>query len=175
MRILVALAAVPLIGCLQGQESFDVTQTQTINFPGLPPALAQAVQGARTTETHMRIDLRSTLASLGGQGDLSGVFSKNSLSGSGLAVIAHVRATISASDGTMPDLLWSEADVPADSSEIELPSSLTSEQFLKYLEEGPVDVLFTVTGDIPKQPTALTHTISGHVTIGVNEDLSKKL
>src|SRR5215475_12151412 len=116
MKTLVAvLAAVPLMGCLQGQESFDVSETQGVDFPGLPAAAQAAVSA--TTESHMQIDLRKQFASLGGQPS-SAVFSQNGLSGSALALIAHVHATISAADGSMPDVVWSDAEVPADSTEV---------------------------------------------------------
>lgn len=171
MRILFALAALPLIACVQGQESFDVTETQTVNFPGLPAAAVQAIQGARVTESHVRVDMHSAFDSLGGQGALNAAISQNSLSGSGLALIDHVRATIATSDGKLPELLWSEADVPTNSSEIELPSSMSADQLVKYLEEGPVDIYFYVTGDIPTAPMSLTHTIRGHMTVAVDQKL----
>jgi len=170
-KLVVALAAVPLMGCLQGQESFDVSETQAVDFPGLPAA-AQVAQASATTESHMQIDLRSQLAALGGQPS-SAVFSQNALSGTALAVIAHVRATISTADGSMPDVVWSDAEVPVDSTEIELPQALSGDQFLEYLEEGPVNVDFVLTGSIPTQEMTLTHTLHGHMTVPVDESLSK--
>jgi hypothetical protein len=170
MRLIAALAAVPLVGCLQGQESFDVSETQAVDFPGMSGATPKAVQGSATTESHVQIDLRKQFASLGGRPS-SAVFSKNGLSGSALAIIAHVHATISTADGSMPVALWSDADVPAGSSEVELPSVLSSDQFLEYLEEGPVDVHFVLTGSISTQPMTLTHTLHGHMTVPVDEKL----
>jgi hypothetical protein len=168
-RLVAVLAAVPLMGCLQGQESFDVSETQGVDFPGLPAA-AQAALVSATTESHMQIDLRKQFASLGGQPS-NAVFSQNGLSGSALALIAHVHATISAADGSMPDVVWSDAEVPADSTEVELPSALSGDQFLKYLEQGPVNVHFVLTGSISTQPMTLTHTLHGHMTVAVDEKL----
>jgi hypothetical protein len=173
MKLIAALATISLVGCLQGQESFDVSSTESVTFPGLPVAAAQIAPGALSTDSHLLLDVHDNLAALSHQGALSAAFSQHTLTGDGLSQVSHVRATIESADGTMPVVLLSDADVPAASSEVQLPLSIPGDQLLEYLGEGKVDIHFFLNGSLSPDSLKLTHTLTGHVTIAVNGSVTK--
>jgi hypothetical protein len=122
----------------------------------------------------MNLDLHKDFASLGGNGPLSAALAHNALSGSVLAQVAHVKATLVATDGSKPMVVMSDADVqPGTTGAAELPLSITSDQLVEYLTEGPVDIQFSVVGDIPTGPVTLTHTLEVRMTSAVDESATK--
>ncbi len=173
MKLIAALATIPLVGCLQGQESFDVTSTDAVTFPGLPAAAAQAIPSGQSTDSHLLVDVHENIAALRQQGVLSAAFSQNSLTGDGLAQVGHVRATIASADGAMPVALLSDTDVPAASNEVQLPLSIPGDQLLQYLGEGKVDIHFFLVGNISADSVKLTHTLTLHMTVAVNEPITR--
>ena len=168
MKIIPAVIAVALVGCVAGREQVEVTRTQVVTFPGVvPDAHEPSATDARATDALVKLDMHQDLAALRALGSLVGTFSTNSLSGPGLADVTHVRVTIATTDGALPVRLLSEADVPGGSRQVELPLSMTGDQVLDYLAEGEVEVHFYITGGIPPSPIALTHTLDGRVNVAV--------
>ncbi|HXN31834.1 MAG TPA: hypothetical protein VN894_08235 [Polyangiaceae bacterium] len=169
MKRYIALFAIALAACTNGQGEVDVTSTNSATFPGVPLSAGEGQLRAEsvTTEAPLALDVQSDLASLSNLGALTGVISKNSISGADLSVVRHIRATIETADGKMPAQLASDVDVPADSTEVELALSMSDAQVLDYLTEGKVVIHFYVTGTIPDRPITLTHTLVAHMGIAV--------
>ncbi|HEY4013243.1 MAG TPA: hypothetical protein VGM06_07885 [Polyangiaceae bacterium] len=152
--------------CTSGQGEVDVIADRVATFPGIPQA--QALAGVvMTTDAVVSFDEHGDLASLGKVGTFHATIVKNSLSGSDLAFVTHVRATIAADDGAMPEVLLSDVDVPASATEVALPLALTDAQVVSYLSEGKVDIRLELTGTIPERPMTLTHSLVAHVSVDV--------
>jgi hypothetical protein len=115
MKPYIALFAIALAGCTNGQADADVTANNVAMFPGAPaPAAGQPLAAQpMTTDGSVTLDLQQDLASLSNVGTPSAVISKNTVSGPDLAVVRHIKATIAAEDGKLPARLVSDVDVPS--------------------------------------------------------------
>ncbi len=175
MKPYIGLFAVALVACANGQGEVDVSSTNAATFPGAPSEVpGSALAGAvMTTEGSVTLDLRKDLASLSDLGTVSVAISQDSISGADLGFIQHIKATIESEDGKLPVQVASDVDVPAHSTEIELPLLISDSQALEFLTEGKVALHFYVTGNIPERAITLTHTIVAHVSIAVDGSIPK--
>ena len=165
-----ALAA--CAACTNGQGEVDVIADRVATFPGIPQA--QALAGVvMTTDAVVSFDEHDDLASLGKVGVVHTTIVENSLSGSDLAFVTHVHATIADDDGAMPEVLLSDVDVPVNASEVALPLALSDDQVVSYMGEGKVDIRLELTGTIPDRPMTLTHSIVAHVSVDVAGSVTK--
>jgi hypothetical protein len=175
MKRYIALFGIALAACTNGTGEVDVTASNSATFPGAPlPAGAAQFNGESvTTDASVTLDVQGDLASLSNLGTLTAEISKNTISGPDLAVVQHIRATIETKDGKMPAQPASEVDVPANSTEVELPLSMSDSQVLDYLTEGKVVIHFYLTGTIPDRPITLTHTMVAHMGIAMKGSVLK--
>jgi len=170
-RTVIALFAIALAACTNGQGQADVTLQNTVVFggagdAGIPSGVALP-NVAVTTDGEISIDVESELASMGKLGTLSATVSKNELAGDGLLQMQHIKAMITSADGSLPELLLTDLDVPENTTSIELPLSMSDATVLEYLEEGKVTIHFYVTGLPTTQPIMLTHTLVAHIDMAV--------
>ncbi|HSY22772.1 MAG TPA: hypothetical protein VK841_11685 [Polyangiaceae bacterium] len=172
-RTAIALFAIALAACTNGQGQADVTLQNTVVFGGMGdagvavPSNVMLPNVAVTTDGEISIDCESELASMGKIGTLSATVSKNELSGDGLLQMQHIKAMITSADGSLPELLLTDLDVPENTTSIELPLSMSDATVLEYLEEGKVTIHFYVTGLPTTQPIMLTHTLVAHIDMAV--------
>jgi hypothetical protein len=172
-RTVIALFAIALAACTNGQGQADVTLQNTVVFGGADDAGVALPSNVMipnvdvTTDGEISIDCESELASMGKLGSLSATVSKNELSGDGLLQMQHIRATIASADGALPEQQLTDLDVPENTTSIELPLSMSDAKVLDYLEEGKVTIHFYVTGLPTTQPIMLTHTLVAHVDMAV--------
>lgn len=174
-RTMIALLGMALAAaaCTNGQGQADVTLQNTVVFGGAPdggvalPANVMLPDVAVTTDGEISFDCQSELASMGKIGTLSATVSKNELAGDGLLQMQHIRAMILSADGSMPEQLLADVDIPENSTAIELPLSMSDAKVLDYLEEGKVTIHFYVTGLPTTQPIMLTHTLVAHIDMAV--------
>ena len=145
----VAAALSACAACTNGQAEVDVTADHVATFPGARrrKRLAGIVM---TTDAVVTIDAHDELSSLGDVGTVHTTIAKNSVIGSDLAFVQHIRATIVANDGTMPEVLLSDTDVPANATEVALPLAIGDEQVASYLGEGKANVHLELTGYDPR-------------------------
>lgn len=171
MKRFVALLAIVVGACTQGDAEFDVTQTHVASFPGVPASvLARSTPGqVLTASAPITLDARSELDQFGNLGSMTLSISENQLSGTDLGLLQHVSATIATADGKMPSQPLSDVDVPAGSTLVNLPLLLSDADVLQYLMEGPITITLTVSGTLSAQPLTLTHTIVGHVDVAVDK------
>jgi hypothetical protein len=175
MKTYIALLAVALGACTAGQGQADVTMENSVTFAGAPAGIADVpvpagsipMDGAVTVDVHDEIESMSKL------GTLTATVSKNALSGPSLAAIQHIRSTIATEDGKLPVELLTDVDVPAGTTELELPLLVSGAQILDYLQEGKVSIHFYVTGGILPQAITLTHTLIAHVDVAVQGSVLK--
>jgi hypothetical protein len=172
-RIAIALFAIALAACTNGQGQADVTLQNTVVFGGAGdagvaiPSDVVLPNVAVTTDGEISIDCESELASMGKIGTLSATVSKNELSGDGLLQMQHITAMIASADGALPEQVLTDLDVPENTTSIELPLSMSDAKVLDYLEEGKVTIHFYVTGLPTTQPIMLTHTLVAHIDMAV--------
>jgi hypothetical protein len=173
MQIAWALAALSVCAaCTNGQAEIDVTADHVATFPGAPQA--QALAGiVMTTDAVVTIDAHDELSSLGDVGKVHTTIAKNEISGSDLGFVQHIRATISADDGSLPEVLLSDTDVPANATEVALPLAIADEQVVSYLSEGKANVHLELTGTIPDHAVTLTHSLVAHVSVDVAGSVTK--
>ncbi len=170
---LLGIAALATSACTNGQGQADVTLQNTVVFGGVGdagvalPANVMLPNVAVTTDGEISFDCQSELASMGKIGTLSATVSKNELSGNGLLQMQHIRAMILSADGSMPEQLLADIDIPENSTSIDLPLSMSDAKVLDYLEEGKVTIHFYVTGLPTTQPIMLTHTLVAHIDMAV--------
>jgi hypothetical protein len=120
-----------------------------------------------TTDASLTLDFQDDLASLGNLGALSATISQNSVSGTDLNVIRHIRATLATKDGTIPEQVASDVDVPEASTEVELPLLISDSQLLAFLSEGKVVLHVYLTGSIPEHPFTLTYMLMAQVSVAM--------
>jgi hypothetical protein len=174
MKPYIALFAIALGACTNGQGEVDVTTSNSATFPGVPASVAANLHGQSvTTEASVPVDVQKDIASLSNLGALSAAISKNTIAGPDLSVVQHIKATIETADGKMPEQLASEVDVPNGATEVELGLSMSDAQMLDYLSEGKVVLHFYLTGTIPDRPITLTHTMVAHIDIAVKGSVLK--
>jgi hypothetical protein len=175
MKPYIALFAIALVGCTNGQGEVDVTATNVATFPGAPVGTAAEALATEslTSDAIVTLDVRRDIASLRDMGTLSAVISKNAISGSDLSFIRHIKATMAAKDGKMPVELVSDIDLPPNSTDVELALLISDARVLDYLSEGKVDLHFYLTGGIPDRPLMLTHTMTAHMSIAVKGSVLK--
>jgi hypothetical protein len=172
-RTVIALFAIALAACTNGQGQADVTLQNTVVFGSVGeagvavPSNVVLPNVAVTTDGEISIDCESELASMGKIGTLSATVSKNELSGDGLLQMQHIKAMIVSADGSLPEQLLTDLDVPENTTSIELPLSMSDAKVLDYLEEGKVTIHFYVTGLPTTQPIMLTHTLVAHIDMAV--------
>ncbi len=175
MKTYIALFAVALGACTNGQGQADVTMDNPVTFASAPagvadvpvPAISSTLDGLVTVDVHDELESMSKL------GTLTATVSKNALSGASLAAIQHIRSTIASEDGTMPVELLADVDVPAGSAALDLPLLVSDAQLLDYLQEGKVSIHFYVTGALSPQDIVLTHTLVAHVDVAVQGSVLK--
>jgi hypothetical protein len=175
MKFSFALFAVALGACAVGQGEVDVSESRTATFPGAPAGVsAHALEGVPvTTEAEVTLDLKKDIASLSELGTLTVDISKDSLSGTVLESIRHIKATIASADGTMPAQVASDVDVPEKTTEMELPLLISGTELVAFLAEGPVTLRLSLTGTIPPQSFTLQYALIAHVNVAVNNSISK--
>jgi hypothetical protein len=175
MKTCIALFAIALAACTNGQGQADVTMENTVSFPGAPAGTPDVALTSMslTTDGAVTVNVQDELESMGKLGTLSATVSKNALSGASLAAIQHIRTTIATADGKMPEELLTDVDVPQNSTEIDLPLLISDGEVLDYLKEGKVSIHFYVTGMITQQPITLTHTLIAHVDVAVQSSVLK--
>ena len=174
-RTVLALLGICLAAaaCTNGQGQADVTLQNTVVFGGagdagvVVPAGVTLPDTAVTTDGEISIDCQSELASMGKIGTISATVSKNQLSGDGLLQMQHITAMIASADGSMPEQLLTDLEIPQNTTSIELPLSMSDAKVLDYLEEGKVTIHFYVTGQPTTQPIMLTHTLVAHIDMAV--------
>ncbi|MDP9150818.1 MAG: hypothetical protein M3O36_12880 [Myxococcota bacterium] len=161
--------------CTNGQGEVDVTASTALTFPAAPAVVQQQAASleAVTTDTLVTLDLQKDLASLSDLGTLSVSGSESSLSGGDLAFLRHIKATVAAADGTMPEQLLCDVDVPRNATTMGLPLSISDSQVLAYLKEGKVSLHFFVTGAVSDKPLTLTHTLIAHMNVAVQRSVVK--
>ncbi len=161
--------------CTNGQGEVDVTASTALTFPAAPAVVQQQAASleAVTTDTLVTLDLQKDLASLSDLGTLSVSGSESSLSGGALAFLRHIKATVAAADGTMPEQLLCDVDVPRNATTMGLPLSISDSQVLAYLKEGKVSLHFFVTGAVSDKPLTLTHTLIAHMNVAVQRSVVK--
>jgi hypothetical protein len=174
MKTYIALFAVALAACTNGQAEVDVTATTAALFPG-PPAdvRGQVPTEAMTTDGVVTLDFQKDLASLANMGTLTAVISKNAISGPDLSFVDHIKATIATEDGKIPEQLAFDVDVPRNTTELELALLISDSQVLDYMTEGKVAIHFYLTGTIPPRALTLTHTMIAHVSVAVKGSVLK--
>ena len=168
MKKTIALFALAMAACTNGQGNVDVTTSNQAAFRApiaLPSALGQV---SLTTETDVNLDVHGELASMAKVGTLGVVISQDSVSGADLAQVDQITATIATADGTKPAQPLGRAIVQPGSTEVRLSSLLSDAQVLGYLQEGPVVVHLTLTGALPERPLTLNYSLDAHVAIGVS-------
>jgi hypothetical protein len=170
-----ALLAVALGACTNGQGEVDVTSSHVASFPGahLGARGLQLSSETQTSDAQVTLDLKKDLDSLSQLGTLTGTVSKNTVSGPDLSRIQHIKVTIATDDGKIREQTLSDMDVPKSSSEIELPLLISSSQVIEYLTEGKVDLHIYLTGNISEQPLTLTHTLVAHMDVAVKGSVLK--
>jgi hypothetical protein len=175
MKRSIALFAIAFAACTNGQGQADVTMENTVTFGGVPAGTPDIPlpNVAVTTDGSIALDVKGELASMGKLGSLSATVSKNQLSGESLVQIQHIKTTIATVDGTIPEEVLTDVDVPANSTAVELPLLISDAHVLDYLEEGKVTIHFYVTGIPTRQPIALTHTLVAHVDVAVQGSVLK--
>jgi hypothetical protein len=175
MKPYVTLFAIALVGCTNGQGEIDVTSTNVATFPGASVDTAgQALSAeALTSDASVTLDVQKDIASLSDVGKLTAAVSKNTISGSDLAFVRHIKVTMATEDGKIPAEVVSDAELPANSTEAELALLISNSKVLEYLSEGKVDVHFYLTGGIPDRPLVLTHTLTAHMSIAVQGSVLK--
>jgi hypothetical protein len=186
MKRYFSLLAIPLLGCTVGQGQVDLSETGTVTFRGLSALVGDSVatdpQGMRdanalsdspvTTDSTVSLNVKADLASIGDIGKLTAEISNSSLSGPSLATISHIKATLETEDGTMPEQVVTDIDVPAQSTEVSFPFMISDSQVLAYFAEGSVVLHFYLTGVLPKEPFTLSYDLVAHVSIDVNASIS---
>jgi hypothetical protein len=175
MKRSIALFALALAACTNGQGQADVTMENTVTFAGVPAGTPDITLPtvAITTDGSISIDVKDEIASMGKLGTLSATVSKNELAGDSLVQIQHIKTTIATADGTIAEEVLTDVDVPANSHSVELPLLLPDAQVLDYLEEGKVTLHFYVTGTPTTKPIVLTHTLVAHVNLAVQGSVLK--
>ena len=174
MRAYVALLTLAVAACANGVGEVDENFSAVAIVPGASPALLAAFGGDEVTvDAPLVLDEKSELSSLGDLGALSLSVSKNSLSGPDLSGVRHVKATIGSKDGKIPQQLAAEADVPAGSTEVELPLLIDDHQLLDCLTEGPAVIHLLLTGAISEKPLTLTYTLAARVNVAVKGSVLK--
>ncbi|MDP9036192.1 MAG: hypothetical protein M3O50_15435 [Myxococcota bacterium] len=161
--------------CTNGQGEVDVTASTALTFPAAPAAaqrLAASLDSV-TTDTVVTLDLKKDLASLSDLGTLSVSGSASALSGADLAYLRHIKATVAAADGSMPEQLLCDVDVPRNATTMGLPLSIGDSEVLSYLKEGKVSLHFFVTGTVADKPLTLTHTLIAHMNVAVQRSVVK--
>ncbi len=167
---LAPLCALLLGACAVGQGEVNVTENRVATFPGAP---ASALVGESvTTDAEVTLNLKSNLESLTNLGAVTADISKNSISGTDLSAIRHIRATLATKDGKLPEQVASEIDVPEKSTEVDLPLLMSDAQVLAYLSEGPVILHVYLTGNIPRQSFTLEYALAAHLSVAVNGSIS---
>jgi hypothetical protein len=166
MKRFIALFAVALGACALGQGQVDVSTSKSATFPGAP-AGKDLAGVSTTTDASLTLDFQDDLASLGNLGALSATMSQNSVSGTDLNVIRHIRATLATKDGTIPEQVASDVDVPEASTEVELPLLISDSQLLAFLSEGKVVLHVYLTGSIPEHPFTLTYMLMAQVSVAM--------
>jgi hypothetical protein len=149
MKKTIGLLALAMVACTNGQGDVDVVTSNPATFP-LPTELPGALgQMSFTTEADVKLDVHGELASMAKVGTLSLGILRDSVSGQDLARVDQVTATIAAADGTLPARPLARVVVAPSTTEAELVRLMADSQALGYLQEGPVVVHLTLTGDLP--------------------------
>jgi hypothetical protein len=169
MKTYIALIAVALGGCTNGQGEVDVTTTSVATFPAVSTASTAQSLGDEmsTTNAEIVLDVHKDLQSLSTLGALTGAISRDVVSGSDLSFVRHVKTTIATVDGRMPAQVLSDAEVPQDAAEIDLPRLITDALILEYLKEGKVAIRLSLTGSLPERSITLKHTLVAHMNVAV--------
>jgi hypothetical protein len=176
MKTYIALfATAALFACTNGQGEVDVTTTNVATFPAAPAAAAgpRPTTETLTAEAEIRLDVHEDLKSLANLGTLTGAISRNAISGSDLSFVQHIKTTIATQDGRMPAQVLSDADVPQDAPEIELPRLISDDLILEYLKEGKVAIRLSLTGSLPERSLSLKHTLVAHLNVAVQGSVTK--
>jgi hypothetical protein len=174
MKMYCALFAIAFTACATGQGEVDVTTSHDAAFPGVPADVASRMPpGGVTSEADLTLDLKDDIDSLAKFGTVSAAITKNTISGSSLAVVRHITVTMATQDGKMPVQPFADVQLSRDSTDVELVSRMGDAQVLAYLREGKVVLHLTLTGNIPEQSLSLTHTLVAHVNIAVNGSVLK--
>ena len=164
-----ALLALALAACTNGQGEVDVVTSQDATFPGVPAGMAaQLPPGGATTRADVTLDVKGEIDSLARLGALSDSITKNAISGPDLSVLRHVNVVMALADGSKPDQTFSDVEVLAEATEIELAPRMSDAQVLEYLREGKVVLHFTLTGSISERPLTVTHTLVAHINIATS-------
>jgi hypothetical protein len=175
MNKYIGLFAVGLFACTNGQGHVDVTSEDIVTFPA-PSAVTGAQShedAALTTDAELTLDLHGDLQSLSNLGPLSGSVSKDTVSGSDLAFVRHIQATIGSSDGTMTSSLLCDVDVPRGVTSFDIPRLISDGLLFEYLSEGKVIVNLAVAGDLPPRQLTITHTLVAHMDIAMQGSVAK--
>jgi hypothetical protein len=164
-----------LAACTNGQGDVDVSLNNVATFPAAPPEAVALADGATvTTDAFVTVDLQKDIESLSKFGEITAEISKDTISGTDLSFVDHVKATIVTEDGTMPVQVLADRDVPGGSSVIDLSPLLISDSLvLAYLSEGKVDIHFYITGAIPDRPVTLTYSLDAHLSVAVRGSVFK--
>jgi hypothetical protein len=162
-----------LVACTEGQGQIDVTETHEASFPGLAAdSPLRAMMGSTSSaETTIHVDARSYLSSIGDVGTMNLSVTKNEITGTDLSFLQHLTVTIAATDGTIPERMLSDVDVPPDAHTLDLPLLIPAADLLNYLKEGPISLQLIGTGTLPPQEITVTHSLEAHVTVEVHHNL----
>jgi len=163
------LAASGGVACTNGHGEIDVTSAASLSFPA---ATASPGAAARSSEADLSWDFHEDLGSAEQAGALTLGISSDSLGGADLAGVSHVLVTIETADGILPARPLVDVDIVGGTT-AELPHVLSDSDLLGYFVEGPVVVRFTISGNLPERPIALTHSLVAHVDVAVSTSVEK--